>query len=985
MATLKSQRPKIVVPTLSTGVNTLEPNEVLYQTLYEYYNETIFPSELLWARVREALLSVYGLWHRGAQEADVSLERWLRNHIAQTPAEGLDAVRRMLLCVVHESEYSAEELVLAGRLAALLPTSALAAELLDIAASKPVAPLALASLFACFESVPALIADALRLAPIQNDERKLCESLTAIFDEISPVLHVRMAKILISHWGDIGLPPFTLASFSQAPVALRDALLTSLRLVLEGGDDEIGSAHALEQALPPEELELLIRLREPVIGSEEEALLENPDYRLIVHEVLQRLSRSAGTPPSNKLLRLSWLRLLDTTTPRGVQELLQLPPKEGAGLLRRMQIKRQAEILTVYCKRSSPTEVEVLVQLLISQSLRETLAELLSTGMLPVWRAFLTFCPTQQLWQELTVKSPSRSLINSVVYGDREWVAFLMNVLRNPALTEILRTRLAEAVRTAGDTTEQREAYLAKHLNLGNCDWLNEEMRIAIYVVGLVGAEGERFLLPRLKRCFDARRDQEIWETVCGARWSWETILSEGMSLTSLALEVILPRLTDQEIQKYSLQFEAVVQGASWSHLAWQHRLDETLKGKLLVLGRCVPSVGSRLFLAAPIRFVEFAQEALTLDLLPHVGQHIEILRAFSNRVLTDEERVKTWESAHGIYARTAIGVALELGLTFGQNLIPRFTVFAFETWQRLRREVRQKREFADPGTVFDARYHSWLLPKKSGGNRTITAPDTNLKYLQKWMLRGGFDRLNTQEWLGESVHGFVPGRGILSNAQRHVGQELVVNVDIAAFFPSISYARIMKAVMQLNNLPDIKLSGAALHLIADICSYQGALPTGAPTSPAIANLVLHGLDRSLETLCAKKGVTYSRYADDLTFSGSSEAKTLIPFVEKCLEQLGLKLDPKKINLFRRGRRQVVTGLVVNEKPNLPRRLRRRLRAAVHQRTFGKEVCWHDRPMTDAELNGRIAFLKLVQPDEAARLKGKLKEARDEKEARDAH
>ncbi len=130
----------------------------------------------------------------------------------------------------------------------------------------------------------------------------------------------------------------------------------------------------------------------------------------------------------------------------------------------------------------------------------------------------------------------------------------------------------------------------------------------------------------------------------------------------------------------------------------------------------------------------------------------------------------------------------------------------------------------------------------------------------------------------------------------------------------------------------------------------------------------MRGLDRSLSTAAARFDIRYTRYADDLTFSGADDVHRIIPFVKRLLGELGYSIDDRKTNLFRRGRRQMVTGLVVNEKPNLPRRLRRRLRAAVHRRAHGLPATWHGRPMDDEELGGRLAMLHLVQPAESRRL-----------------
>ena len=270
-------------------------------------------------------------------------------------------------------------------------------------------------------------------------------------------------------------------------------------------------------------------------------------------------------------------------------------------------------------------------------------------------------------------------------------------------------------------------------------------------------------------------------------------------------------------------------------------------------------------------------------------------------------------------------------------------------------------------GTAFDRYYRTYELPKKAGGTRIITVPPTALKRLQRRLLDNGFDEIP----LHPSAMGFRKGLSIKDNAKKHAGKEVVANVDIHQFFPSTDYRLILRACRKLC---DGGISPRAARLVAEICSYGGSLPTGAPTSPAIGNVVLRAADQAIATVADRVGVTYTRYADDLTFSGGDAAITILPFAREVLTQLNYQLDDKKTNLYRKGRRQLVTGLVVNEKPNLPRRMRRKLRAAVHSRLSGKEPYWHDQPMLDSVLMGHIAFLSLTQPEEATRYRENLRE-----------
>jgi len=200
--------------------------------------------------------------------------------------------------------------------------------------------------------------------------------------------------------------------------------------------------------------------------------------------------------------------------------------------------------------------------------------------------------------------------------------------------------------------------------------------------------------------------------------------------------------------------------------------------------------------------------------------------------------------------------------------------------------------------------------------------------------------------------------------------------VDITGFFQNTRFPLVARAIE--NALPKY-MSPETRRLVTDICCYDGVLPTGAPTSPAIANLVLLRADHSISKVAGRNQITYTRYADDLTFSGEDPLK-ILPFVSEVLDGLGYKLDKKKTNIFRKGRRQIVTGLVVNQKVSVPRLMRRKLRAAVHRATQKSvDLTWHKAPMTMAELEGRIAFTAIAHREEALRM---LKALRDKKEAK---
>lgn len=274
-------------------------------------------------------------------------------------------------------------------------------------------------------------------------------------------------------------------------------------------------------------------------------------------------------------------------------------------------------------------------------------------------------------------------------------------------------------------------------------------------------------------------------------------------------------------------------------------------------------------------------------------------------------------------------------------------------------------RRAAAPGHLLDHTYRRYTLPKSSGGTRVIHAPAWPVKVAQRAVLRAYLVPLGAHA----AACGFVAGRSICDNAAPHVGQRVVANADVRQCFPSVRWQRVLGALRR-----DLQpaLSSTAVGLLLDLVTAEGALPIGAPTSPALLNRVLLRSDEILIELAASYHVQYTRYADDLTFSGGSGAVKMLGHAKRVLGQVGLELDPKKTNIFRRGRRQMVTGLAVNDRVSVPRHLRRELRAAVHAIENGREAHWHGTPLSLASLQGRLAFLAMAHPEEAQALRAKL-------------
>jgi RNA-directed DNA polymerase len=185
-----------------------------------------------------------------------------------------------------------------------------------------------------------------------------------------------------------------------------------------------------------------------------------------------------------------------------------------------------------------------------------------------------------------------------------------------------------------------------------------------------------------------------------------------------------------------------------------------------------------------------------------------------------------------------------------------------------------------------------------------------------------------------DAAHGFLPGRSIVTNAQPHIGSPIVINLDLKDFFPSISYKRV-KGLFKSFGYSDTASKIFSLLCTATFSQKASYLPQGAPTSPAITNLISRRMDRRLTGLASFFGMNYTRYADDLTFSkkddNQSSISNLLHGVHKITREEGFEINEVKTKVFRSSSRQEVTGLVVNQKLNIDRETLRRFRALLFQ------------------------------------------------------
>ena len=278
--------------------------------------------------------------------------------------------------------------------------------------------------------------------------------------------------------------------------------------------------------------------------------------------------------------------------------------------------------------------------------------------------------------------------------------------------------------------------------------------------------------------------------------------------------------------------------------------------------------------------------------------------------------------------------------------------------------------------------YVTFEVPKKSGGTRRLSAPHKSLASAQRWVM----DRIVAPLPVEPHAHGFLTGRSILTNASPHAGRAVVVNMDLEDFFPSVGYRRVRGVFRRAGYSPAV---ATILALLCTECprrevAYDGTtyhvataprgLPQGASTSPGLSNQVARRLDRRLAGLASKLGATYTRYADDLTFSGDDgldgKVGYLMARVRHIARDEGFAVNEAKSRVLRRNAAQVVTGLVVNDRPGVPRDEVRRLRAILHRaKAEGLDAQnRQDHPDFRAWLRGKIAYVSMARPEVGGRL-----------------
>lgn len=240
-------------------------------------------------------------------------------------------------------------------------------------------------------------------------------------------------------------------------------------------------------------------------------------------------------------------------------------------------------------------------------------------------------------------------------------------------------------------------------------------------------------------------------------------------------------------------------------------------------------------------------------------------------------------------------------------------------------------------------KYKVFEVPKKNGGSRKISSPSTGLKAIQRKLSQVLYSTYKPNI----SVHGFVPTQSIVTNAEQHIHKRFVFNIDLQDFFGSVHFGRVRGIFMA----PPYKLPKEVSTVLAQVCCFENRLPQGAPTSPVVSNMVCARLDSELKRLARKTKCTYTRYADDITFSTTlsqfpqdlayvilsvkgdvfkTEKVEVGDRLASVIKDNGFVINDKKVRLQHRSHHQEVTGITVNQFPNVKRSFIREISLLLH-------------------------------------------------------
>jgi RNA-directed DNA polymerase len=273
---------------------------------------------------------------------------------------------------------------------------------------------------------------------------------------------------------------------------------------------------------------------------------------------------------------------------------------------------------------------------------------------------------------------------------------------------------------------------------------------------------------------------------------------------------------------------------------------------------------------------------------------------------------------------------------------------------------VGYKKEFLKKAALYPKRYYrDFEIFKKNGSKRLISEPLPSLKEIQIWILRNILYKVPVSPF----AKAYKPNISILENLKFHKNQLKVFTLDLEHFFPSIGFEVVEKEFLEMG------YSKMVSKLLSKLCIRDGSLPQGAPTSPYLSNLIFKEADAVISDYCIQHKIRYTRYADDLSFSGDFDENKLLHKVTETIEKLNFHLNKTKTKLMTPDSRQTVTGIVVNEKPQVVFHKRNDLRQAMYYiKKFGfeehREYKEIDQKNYLEHLLGKINFVLQINPSD---------------------
>jgi len=260
-----------------------------------------------------------------------------------------------------------------------------------------------------------------------------------------------------------------------------------------------------------------------------------------------------------------------------------------------------------------------------------------------------------------------------------------------------------------------------------------------------------------------------------------------------------------------------------------------------------------------------------------------------------------------------------------------------------------------------DKHYRNIFIPKHDGSNRKLSIPDLILKRVQRSIA----DNILADYPISSYAMAYTKGSSVQKNASLHVGKQKILKLDIDGFFDHITYSTVKDCVFCKENYSEpIRI------LLTMLCYYKESLPQGAPTSPAITNIIMYNFDEKIGKYCGENNISYTRYCDDMTFSGNFDEKAVIFVVKDELRKLGLFLKSRKTAVIPNTKRQTVTGIVVNEKIGLTKEYKNKIRQEIYYiKKYGidehlSKIETSDKQHYLNSLKGRVAFVLQTIPDE---------------------